>query len=61
MHFTLWCGNWLYSCIIHTRFGKGRVMRYEGDDKMVILFDTVGYKTLAVDLTIQQGLIKQVG
>ena len=36
-------------------------MRYEGDDKMVILFDTVGYKTLAVDLTIQQGLIKQVG
>lgn len=32
-------------------------MRYEGD-KIVILLDTVGYKTLAVD--IAQRLLKQV-
>lgn len=32
-------------------------MRYEGD-KMVVLFDTVGYKTLAVSLLEGQGLIK---
>ncbi|WP_414590031.1 RecQ family ATP-dependent DNA helicase [Scytonema sp. PCC 10023] len=45
------------SSVIHTKFGKGRVMRYEGD-KVVILFDKVGYKTFAVELV--QGLLKQV-
>jgi ATP-dependent DNA helicase RecQ len=45
------------SSVIHTNFGKGRVMRYEGD-KVVILFDKVGYKTFAVELV--QGLLKQV-
>ncbi|KAB8315961.1 ATP-dependent DNA helicase RecQ [Tolypothrix campylonemoides VB511288] len=45
------------SNVIHTKFGKGRVMRYEGD-KVVILFDKVGYKTFAVELV--QGLLKQV-
>lgn len=47
----------LNSCVIHTNFGKGRIMRYEGD-KMVIMFDTVGYKTFAVD--IAQRLLKQI-
>ncbi len=50
----------LNAYVVHTHFGKGHVMRYEGD-RMVILFDSVGYKTLAVDLTIQQGLLKQIG
>ena len=34
-------------------------MRYEGD-KMVILFDEVGYKTLAIDFVRQRGLLKQI-
>lgn len=45
------------SCVIHTHFGTGRVMRYEAD-KMVVLFDKVGYKTLAVELV--QKLLKQI-
>ncbi|GAB1542103.1 RecQ family ATP-dependent DNA helicase [Scytonema sp. NUACC21] len=43
------------STVIHTNFGKGRVMRYEAD-KMVILFEKVGYKTFAVELV--RGLLK---
>ncbi|MGF1513067.1 MAG: RecQ family ATP-dependent DNA helicase [Elainellaceae cyanobacterium] len=34
----------LASTIIHTSFGKGQVLRYEAD-KVVVLFETVGYKT----------------
>jgi ATP-dependent DNA helicase RecQ len=45
------------SSVIHTNFGKGRVMRYEGD-KVVILFDKLGYKTFAVELV--QRMLKQV-
>lgn len=45
------------SCVIHTHFGKGCVMRYESD-KMVVLFDKLGYKTLAVELA--QRLLKQI-
>ena len=45
------------STVIHTNFGKGRVWRYEGD-KIVILFETVGYKTFALELV--QRLLKQV-
>jgi ATP-dependent DNA helicase RecQ len=45
------------SCVIHSKFGKGRVTRYEGD-KIVILFDRVGYKTLAIELV--QKLLKQL-
>jgi ATP-dependent DNA helicase RecQ len=43
--------------VIHTKFGKGQVIRYEGD-KMVILFERVGYKTLAIE--VAQRLLKQV-
>lgn len=34
----------LGSTIIHTNFGKGQVLRYEAE-KVVVLFETVGYKT----------------
>lgn len=44
------------SRVVHSSWGEGLVMRYEGD-KMVILFDEVGYKTLAVDLVRQGGLL----
>jgi ATP-dependent DNA helicase RecQ len=49
----------LSSRVVHSSWGEGVVMRYEGD-KMVILFDEVGYKTLGVDLVKQRGLIEQV-
>jgi ATP-dependent DNA helicase RecQ len=48
----------LSSRVVHSSWGEGLVMRYEGD-KMVILFDEVGYKTLSVHLVKQRGLIKQ--
>ena len=39
----------LGSTIIHTQFARGQVIRYE-DDKVVILFETVGYKTFVTAL-----------
>jgi ATP-dependent DNA helicase RecQ len=48
----------LNSRVVHSSWGEGQVMRYEGD-KMVILFDEVGYKTLGVDLVRQRGLIQE--
>lgn len=50
----------LNSRVVHKTWGEGLVMRYEGD-KMVILFDQVGYKTLGVDIALQRGLLKQAG
>jgi ATP-dependent DNA helicase RecQ len=47
------------SRVAHNSWGEGLVMRYEGD-KMVILFDKVGYKTLAVGLVQDRGLVKPV-
>jgi ATP-dependent DNA helicase RecQ len=34
-------------------------MRYE-EDKIVVLFDEVGYKTLAVEILIRRGLLRPV-
>lgn len=48
----------LNSRVVHKTWAEGLVMRYEGD-KMVILFDEVGYKTLGIDLVRQRGLLKQ--
>jgi ATP-dependent DNA helicase RecQ len=45
------------SCVIHCKFGKGQVTHYEGD-KIVVLFDKVGYKTLAIEIV--QKLLKQL-
>jgi ATP-dependent DNA helicase RecQ len=40
----------------HGEWGEGEVQRYEGD-KMVVLFDEVGYRTLAVDIVVQNSLL----
>jgi len=48
----------LNSRVVHSSWGEGEVMRYEGD-KIVILFDEVGYKTFAVDFVRLRGLLKQ--
>ena len=45
--------------VSHGAWGEGLVQRYEGD-KMVVLFDEVGYKTLAVSLVEEGGLLEPV-
>jgi len=40
----------------HAEWGEGDVQRYEAD-KVVVLFDDVGYKTLALDLVVRRDLL----
>jgi ATP-dependent DNA helicase RecQ len=47
------------SRVQHKRWGQGQVLQYEGEN-MVVLFDSVGYKTLSVQLVVEQGLLTQV-
>jgi ATP-dependent DNA helicase RecQ len=49
----------LNSKVIHKSWGEGIVMRYEGD-KIVVLFDQVGYKTLGTVTAVVQRLLKAV-
>ncbi|MBW3634494.1 MAG: RecQ family ATP-dependent DNA helicase [Chloroflexi bacterium] len=44
------------SRVEHKEWGSGMVMRYAGDT-MVVLFDSVGYRTLAVDLVVAKDLL----
>jgi ATP-dependent DNA helicase RecQ len=46
------------SKVVHKTWGEGTVLRYEGD-KMVVLFDSVGYKTLAVDIVTANHLLEK--
>lgn len=50
----------LNSRVFHKSWGEGIVMRHEGD-KILILFDQVGYKTLGVNIALQRGLLKRAG
>ncbi|HEX8681401.1 MAG TPA: hypothetical protein VF707_03755 [Ardenticatenaceae bacterium] len=43
--------------VAHESWGGGMVMRYEGD-KLTVLFDDVGYKTLALDIVLEWGLLQ---
>ena len=43
--------------VVHRNWGSGTVMR-AGDGKVVVLFDTVGYRTLGVDLVKEEGLLR---
>jgi ATP-dependent DNA helicase RecQ len=47
------------SRVAHQKWGAGLVMRYE-EAKIVILFDDVGYKTLAVDVVLENGLLQPI-
>lgn len=47
------------SRVTHTAWGPGLVMRYE-DDKIVVLFDDVGYKTLSIEIVTNNGLLTAV-
>jgi ATP-dependent DNA helicase RecQ len=49
----------LSSRVRHEEWGEGTVERYESD-KMVVLFDEVGYKTLSIDLVRERDLLATV-
>jgi ATP-dependent DNA helicase RecQ len=44
------------SRVAHAQWGGGVVQRYE-EDALVVLFDEVGYKTLALDVVRERGLL----
>ncbi len=44
----------------HRAWGTGTVLGYE-DDRMTVLFDTVGYKTLSVALVHKEKLLADRG
>jgi ATP-dependent DNA helicase RecQ len=48
------------ACVQHGEFGRGRVSSYE-EDRVVVLFDEAGYRTLALDLVEEQGLLQPGG
>ena len=41
----------------HAQWGEGVVQRYD-DDAVVVLFDDVGYKTLAIDVVVERRLLR---
>jgi ATP-dependent DNA helicase RecQ len=43
----------------HPEWATGTVQRYEGD-KVVVLFDAVGYKTLDVEIVEAKSLLEAV-
>ena len=45
--------------VSHAIWGDGLVLRYEGD-KMVVLFESVGYKTLATEVVVENNLLTPV-
>jgi ATP-dependent DNA helicase RecQ len=42
----------------HTEWGNGVVMRVE-DDRITVLFDEVGYKTLGIAAVTENGLLRE--
>lgn len=49
----------LQSRVRHAAWGEGVVMRYEGD-RIVVLFEEVGYKTLLLQAVADRGLLEAV-
>ncbi len=47
----------LGSRVVHASFGEGQVVRYE-DRKVVVLFDDVGYQSLALDVVQENELLR---
>jgi ATP-dependent DNA helicase RecQ len=46
--------------VSHSDLGEGLVQRYE-DGKVVVLFEDAGYRTLALDLVLEKGLLREAG
>ncbi|MFL5691775.1 MAG: RecQ family zinc-binding domain-containing protein, partial [Ktedonobacteraceae bacterium] len=47
----------LNSRVVHATWSEGVVLRYEGD-KIIVLFDEVGYKVLSLAIVMEKGLLK---
>ncbi len=47
----------LQSRVSHAQWGAGMVMRYEGD-RIVVLFEEVGYRTLSLEAVAARGLLE---
>jgi ATP-dependent DNA helicase RecQ len=47
----------LKSRVVHEKLGVGTVMRYE-EDKVVVLFEEAGYKSLVAKYCLERGLLK---
>jgi ATP-dependent DNA helicase RecQ len=45
--------------VAHESFGEGVLQRYDGES-VVVLFDEVGYKSLALELVAERGLLRRV-
>jgi len=43
--------------VAHPEWGEGEVQRYDQDRAVVVLFDDVGYKTLALEVVLERGLL----
>jgi ATP-dependent DNA helicase RecQ len=50
----------VHSHVRHGEWGTGMVMNYE-EDRMTVLFDSVGYKTLSVPVVVEQKLLTPAG
>lgn len=48
----------LQSKVAHAQWGTGVVMRYEGD-RIVVLFEDVGYRTLSLEAVAARGLLER--
>ena len=48
------------SRVLHKKLGRGTVMRYE-EDKVVILFEDAGYKSLVTAFAVEKGLLEKAG
>jgi ATP-dependent DNA helicase RecQ len=46
--------------VAHAEWGEGVVQRYEHDRAVVVLFDEIGYKTLALDVVRERALLEPV-
>jgi ATP-dependent DNA helicase RecQ len=46
----------LNGVVKHAQWGEGRVIRYEGD-KIVVLFESAGYKTLYMEIVNEKNLL----
>jgi ATP-dependent DNA helicase RecQ len=47
------------SHVRHPEWGRGTVQTYEEGDRIVVLFDSAGYKTLSLDLVEDQHLLRK--
>jgi ATP-dependent DNA helicase RecQ len=45
--------------VAHPEWGEGVVQRYDDDRAVVVLFDEVGYKTLALEVVRERGLLER--